>query len=274
LDTLGFCFWLAFAKRESAKEPLILVLDDVFTSVDAQHSQLLCDLICAERGSFAKIIITSHQRRWRDTFTNSFGPGKYVEVIDLKPWSLQQGISHGPGQTPAQELRDALAQPSLDRQAIASRSGVILEATLDRLTLLFACHLPRSTRPAYELKILIDGTVSLFKELRARRPRLDSDGIPVMPIEYMTESGKAMHDEIRQIYVVRNLVGAHYNIEGSEVLDSEVRRIGEVTLELIAFLECHTCGQIPSKTDGGQLVCSCPSNTATSLFKSQAKGVA
>jgi hypothetical protein len=37
LDTLAFCFWFAVAKREMPLKDAVLVLDDIFSSVDAQH---------------------------------------------------------------------------------------------------------------------------------------------------------------------------------------------------------------------------------------------
>jgi hypothetical protein len=38
LDTLGFCVWLALAKRESA-EQTVLLIDDIFSSVDRPASE-------------------------------------------------------------------------------------------------------------------------------------------------------------------------------------------------------------------------------------------
>jgi hypothetical protein len=274
LDTLGFCFWLAFAKRESAKAPVILVLDDVFTSVDAQHTRRLCELVSDERVNFEKIIITTHQRRWRDELSNSFGSGKHAEIYDLQTWSLDRGVNVGIGLASTKELRHAVDSERIDRQGIASKSGVLLEQTLDRLTLQFGCPMPRSARPTYDLRTLLDCSASLFKELRSKRPILDDLGTPLEPSDYEHFEAKAIHDELRTIYEIRNLVGAHYNEVGDEVPDNDIRRLGQLALKLVAFLECPTCGMVPSKRDDDRFVCGCPPKKASYLYKSQAKAVA
>ena len=62
LDTLGFCFWLSLVKRDSPKADVVVVLDDVFTSVDAQHINRISQLITDESKNFAQVIATTHQR--------------------------------------------------------------------------------------------------------------------------------------------------------------------------------------------------------------------
>lgn len=62
LDTLGFCFWLALAKRSGA-EQAILVLDDVFTSVDLDHFQRITEVLDAEANNFQQVIVATHSRR-------------------------------------------------------------------------------------------------------------------------------------------------------------------------------------------------------------------
>src|SRR5262249_19673603 len=94
LDTLGFCFWLATAKQESQKADAVIVLDDVFISVDATHLSRIAQLITDESKHFSHVIATTHQRLWRDIYRYQQGAAKLTQVIELQGWSLSKGISN------------------------------------------------------------------------------------------------------------------------------------------------------------------------------------
>ncbi len=93
LDTLAFCFWLALTKREFPNREAVLVLDDVFTSVDSQHIRRIADLIVEESQHFAHVLVTTHQRLWRDCYRNPHGAGKRTQLIELQRWALAKGVS-------------------------------------------------------------------------------------------------------------------------------------------------------------------------------------
>jgi len=67
LDTLGFCYWFALAKRETPAKTVI-VLDDVFTSVDVAHMTRIIDLLDYEIAHFAQFFILTHNRNWFDRY--------------------------------------------------------------------------------------------------------------------------------------------------------------------------------------------------------------
>jgi len=46
-------------------------------------------------------------------------------------------------------------------------------------------------------------------------------------------------------------VGAHFNLAGSSVTDTEVEQFGRQTLELIEHLTCPDAGTFPSKRNSG-----------------------
>jgi energy-coupling factor transporter ATP-binding protein EcfA2 len=91
LDTLGFCLFVSLAKLFS-NGSAILVLDDVFTSVDQPHLRRIIDLIAAESASFDQIIITTHYRRWREEYGYLTGPAGSVGLVELSPWTLTRGV--------------------------------------------------------------------------------------------------------------------------------------------------------------------------------------
>ena len=89
LDTLGFCLWLAIAKLSSGGDAVV-VLDDVFTSVDAPHFARILDLLLAECEKFNQVIVTTHSRQWRDHYASA--PLPHSCFIELQSWTRGDGI--------------------------------------------------------------------------------------------------------------------------------------------------------------------------------------
>jgi energy-coupling factor transporter ATP-binding protein EcfA2 len=91
LDTLGFCFFLALT-HFLTEGRAIIVLDDVFTSVDARHIDRCLDMLLEESGRYFQVILLTHQRRWLDRLESDGVPRQKADVVTLKPWSLERGV--------------------------------------------------------------------------------------------------------------------------------------------------------------------------------------
>jgi wobble nucleotide-excising tRNase len=89
LDTLGFCLWLAIAKLSSGGDAVV-VLDDVFTSVDNPHFTRILDLLLDECENFNQVIVTTHSRQWRDHYASA--PLPQSCFIELQSWTRADGI--------------------------------------------------------------------------------------------------------------------------------------------------------------------------------------
>lgn len=257
LDTLGFCFWLALVKRENPKADAVVVLDDVFTSVDAQHINRIAQLITDESPHFAQVIVTTHQRLWRDIYRYQHGAGKLTQMIELQHWSLSKGISNFKTRLAVDELIASIAAAPFDRQVTASRAGVLLEAILDYLALQYRCRVARTHDGSYTLGELLDGTESLFKKLEVHRPDVDALGQPHNPPTYVVSNTAVITTQIRSLTFLRNQVGAHFNVAGSAVPDADVQLFADMTVKLAEALSCPTCGQIPGKKTAVNFQCSC-----------------
>ncbi|MEQ1532839.1 MAG: AAA family ATPase [Sideroxydans sp.] len=257
LDTLGFCFWLALVKRESPLKDSVIVLDDVFTSVDSQHINRIAQLLTDESGNFAQVIITTHQRLWRDIYRYQQGAGKLIQMTELQGWSLSKGISNYKTRLAVDELIASIVAAPFDRQTAASRAGILLEAILDHLALQYRCRVARTHDGSYTLGELLDGTESLFKKLEVHRPDIDAAGKPNNPPKYLTSNIAAITSQIRGLTFLRNQVGAHFNVAGAAVADADVQLFADSTVKLAEALSCPTCGQIPGKKTATHFQCSC-----------------
>jgi tetratricopeptide (TPR) repeat protein len=261
LDTLGFCFWLALVKRENPNKDAIIVLDDVFTSVDSQHISRISQLIIDESDNFAHVIVTTHQRLWRDIFRNPHGAGKLTELIELQRWSLAKGISNYKTKLAVKEIADSILAMPFDRQSVASKSGILLESIFDFIALQYRCRVPRTVDNSYTLSELLDGTSTLFKTLEAQTPLFDENtGNVINPIQYVASKVNDLINELRQSAFVRNQVGAHYNISGTSISDNDVEEFAKLSVKLANALSCTICGQIPSKKTATHYQCSCKTN--------------
>jgi DNA repair exonuclease SbcCD ATPase subunit len=91
LDTLGICLFIAIAKL-SQPENTILVMDDVFTSVDLEHLERVLDLLLEESQSFAQIIVATHLRPWVELMERNPLFSERGQLIRLGEWSAEQGL--------------------------------------------------------------------------------------------------------------------------------------------------------------------------------------
>lgn len=257
LDTLGFCFWMAIVKRECKNADTVVVLDDVFSSVDAAHLGRIAQLITDESPNFGQVIVTTHQRLWRDIYRYQHGAGKLTQVVELQKWTLAKGISSYKTRLAVDELMASIAAAPFDRQVTGSRAGVLLEAMLDYLALLYRCRVARTHDGSYSLGELLDGTESLFKKMEIQRSEMDAAGQPLTPPKYLSSSPLTIFNKIRGMAFLRNQVGAHFNPAGSTVADADIQDFADLTVKLAEALSCPTCGQIPGRKTAMHFQCSC-----------------
>ncbi|MGH9839437.1 MAG: AAA family ATPase [Blastocatellia bacterium] len=95
LDTLGFCLWLAITKLSSGGDA-VLVLDDVFTSLDGPHFGRILDLLLTECDNFNQVILTTHSQQWRDRYAGGEIPQNKSCLVELQNWSRGDGIRSKP----------------------------------------------------------------------------------------------------------------------------------------------------------------------------------
>ncbi len=240
LDTLGLCVYLALAKQS---ENALVVLDDVLMSVDDPHLDRVIELINDEAPNFGHVIITTHSRAWFDRVRQ--GKGMPAELIELYGWDLQSGIKHSHAPLAVNELRNVVAAPKVDRQAIASRAGILLEQLLDELTLRYQCRLPRKQLARYTLGELADCIDKNLQKL-LRVEHLDDAGIITKSIDLIPLIKSVTADTW-----IRNQVGAHFSPDSAGISDNMVRTFGENVLAFADAILCEKCHQLPTKNKSG-----------------------
>lgn len=265
LDTLGVCIFLALAKKYGGND-VIVVLDDVVTSVDAPHMGRFLDLLMDQAEHFGEIIVATHYRPWLERVRHGKGPTARIHILHLSRWTLAHGIRHGVAKLAIQELKDAVAAVPLDRQAVASKAGIFLESLLDQLALLYGCRLPRRPEPEYTLGELL---VCFGKKLRpALKCEVRAKGQPPRGIPM-----KPLLDALAETEWIRNQVGCHWNMGGFDVPDKDVQQFGEKTIALAETLICAVCGSLPIRPKGGtHFQCRCADDEGLWLYPLESPG--
>jgi len=263
LDTLGFCVWLSIAKR-STPQDTIIILDDVFTSVDSVHLKRIVELLTDEAENFGQLIITTHYRQWRDRYRYMQSASGNVHLIELHRWSLERGVRACNSKLVLEELIEALGKEPFDRQNVASRAGILLESILDTLALQYGCRTRHTRNDDHTLMELSNGCSGLFKRLQiGKAPQLanlplTAEQIGAAQIEDLTITCPLdTFSAVKDSSFVRNQVGCHYNVSGMSISDEEVEQFGNDVLSLATAITCQNCGTIPGRNQGTYFGCPC-----------------
>lgn len=260
LDTLGFCYWLALAKRTNPQEKII-VLDDVFTSVDTAHLGRIIELIDSECDHFAQLFIFTHNRNWRDRYRFNQAAGNKAHLLELHRWTPSRGVSHTRTNLELTDLVELLnkftaGEPDVDRQELASRCGILLEAILSHLSQHYQCKVPHKPDGEYTLGDLISGCQTLMKVLHVQRveeAQLKGKSTDGQPPEGIMDAFK----KLCELAFIRNQVGCHFNLAGADIADSDVEQFGEATVFFARLLVCEHCGEVPRSDKSNFRQCSC-----------------
>jgi energy-coupling factor transporter ATP-binding protein EcfA2 len=251
LDTLGFCVFLALAKCYKTDDTII-ILDDVLTSVDAQHLDRFINLIHDEEQHFSQIIITTHYRPWCEKYRHHRAPGNKVHFVELRPWALVSGIRVQLMKLCLDELRQVLAATPFDRQVVASKSGVFLESMLEFLARVYECRLPLKARSGYTLGELTSCfSKKLLPALTVQCSKTEKDAAGNEQQTWVSTPLAPLIDNIKKWADVRNLVGCHFNELGAHCTESDVEELAKATLALGDTLVCADGGDFPSRDNSG-----------------------
>lgn len=232
LDSLGLCILLALAKRESPVNT-ILILDDVLGSIDEPHAERIIRLIYDESSSFMHTLVTTHYQRWHAKIRSGHLRVSNCQLIELKEWDSALGVLvQESARSMVEILRDSIANRPNEPEPIAQQAGYLLEQVCDWLVSKYVLSIPKRKNTANDYLDALKEKYS--KQLKVEK-RLD-DGT------YVEAELKQILAEIRSLFQIRNIVGAHFNELASHLTASDSLDFGKKVLELSDLLICKDEG--------------------------------
>ncbi len=248
LDTLGLCIFLALAALDEP-EKKILVLDDVLASVDEPHVDRLIQMLYTETARFRHCVITTHYRPWKHKFRWGWLKNKECQFVELDKWTNVNGLTIIQTLPDVERLRILLAEQPPDPQLICAKAGYILEATLNFLTLLYECSVPRKSEDRYTIGDLLPAIKGkLRKALRVDILNTHDDSDDP---EYTTVLLEPLLTELNRIADARNVFGCHFKELSFDLLDSDAIPFGQQVLDLMDILTDQEAGW-PKNSKSGE----------------------
>lgn len=230
LDTLGICIFLALAALDKSEETT-LVLDDVLASVDEPHVDRLIEMLYSEAIKFRHCVITTHYRPWKEKLRWGWLQNGQCHFVELTKWTAANGLQFVRSIPDVERLRHLLAETPPDPQLVCSKAGVILEAALDFLTLLYECRVPRRPDGRHTLGDLLPAVNKKLRDSLAVEV-LVGTGVEGAPL-YDTVSLAPILEELTRIAQARNVFGAHFNTLSFALLDADAIGFGQQVLVLM-----------------------------------------
>jgi hypothetical protein len=247
LDTLGLCIFLALASLDNPAETT-LVLDDVLASVDEPHVERLIEMLYTEVLKFRHCVITTHYRPWKEKLRWGWLQNGQCHFVELTKWTTAEGLQLIRSIPDVERLRHLQGETPPDPQLVCAKAGVILEAALDFITLLYECRVPRRLDGRYTLGDLLP---AVNKKLRdsLKVDVLSGSGAGGVPV-YNTISLTPILEELTRIAQARNVFGAHFNTLSFDLLEGDAIGFGQQVLLLMDALTDPEAGWPRSSKSG------------------------
>jgi len=245
LDTLGVALFLALRKKQAQADPgfKLLVLDDVFHSVDSNHRHRAARLIIREFKDH-QFIITTHDPIWFTLLQEAVNDIRIREQVIFRriaDWTLERGPAWGEHDAEYAFLTSTEVDKALPAD-IAARAGRLLEEMLKPL-----CDQLRIAVPfRYQRRVELGAIWPPFK-----KAALEHNGF--------SEKHRELILEIDTTDWVRNETGAHSNLSPAPTTAPEAKRFAAAVVKLYLATRSSGCGRFIQEVDApkGDWNCKC-----------------
>jgi len=254
LDTVGICIFLALrrslADAGGARDPKLLVLDDIILSIDMGHAERLLHLI-RDRFADHQVLLLSHNDLFMRYAHRILHKAKRLDIVG---WSLESGPRLSPHISHVEELREKLQSCGSPR-SLASTLGLVLDELLHDCCKGFAVKLPFGRN---------DLTIAEYVgPLRKKLKDLAKSGL--------VPSLEPVFARMGEPEFFRNAIGAHFNealLAG--VALGPIQAVARDLLEIIDQLACTQCNSVIRLKNGrderGGLGCECPGGATPKIL--------
>ena len=227
LDTVGICVFLALrrfrADRDKARDPMLMVLDDIVLSVDLRHGRRLLDLL-KNRFSDHQVFILTHNGLFFDWCTERLPSYKRKAIAR---WTLETGPQLGEYLSTIEHIEEQIksaTSPKLLAQAVMN----LMDEWLAEAR--FAYALPVQARLGEEYTL-----TEIWLPFCSRMK--DVEKTMKTPLGRL----RPLVDELVDLPRMRNRLAAHDNEFAKEYPLGTVQDTAKRAIELVRTLYCAAC---------------------------------
>jgi len=218
LDLLALLFLCARAEAAAdLGQSQVLVLDDVFQSVDAAYRIRMARFL-VERLQSWQLIVLTHDRLWAEELDRIVRAVQgQVLVRRIERWSFQDGPRVSAARfDPSERVTSALEDA--DATHLSWATGLCLEEICEELSWRLAASVPRQYGDRYTLNTLWEAVASKLKKFGLKTI--------LAPVTYQLG--------------LRN-IGSHANVWAKNLSLTEARDFALAVLALLDAVYCKTC---------------------------------
>lgn len=225
LDSLGLCIFLAFT-TEFNKGCSLVVLDDVVTTIDAEHREKICKLLL-ENFRESQLVITTHDEIWYEQLRanqRAYGLDGTFQNLVIKKWDVDSGPSIQQYKPRWDRISELI---SSGEKGLAGNEGrKYLEYTVEKICEITNAKVPYNKRGRYEVG-------DLFPSAKTRMMKLLKEGDLKSKIS-------AAFVQVESTAIVSNIM-SHNNSLSRTVSVDEVRSFCVGVNALHNLFLCPSC---------------------------------
>jgi len=245
LDTLGLAIFLALYKREckNNKELRFLILDDVFTSVDAAHRNNIINLLFSEFKEHQLIITTHDVVLYKEILEleKLYGGNGKFRNIEICDWTKEEGPILDDTKSEFEKLTETFMNHRVDKNVLASVSGNFLELILNKLRYSLELAIPARYGERYTIADIWN---KLYSKLRKNN-------------EFYGSNSNVL-DDIDRYKFLRNTNGCHYNEWAQSVSKDEIKQLTKQVRSFYELVYCNKCCSLIKKINNNEdYQCNC-----------------
>lgn len=224
LDTLGLCIFLAFINKFN-QDCSLVVLDDVVTTVDGQHRNVICQLI---HNQFCnkQFIITTHELYWfkqLEAYFTSVGLRGQFQFIEIDSWDIVSGPVFSPFKTRWEQIQ---AKYDIGDRTVGNDTRIHLEAVLKQICECFETPVVFKRNGLYTVGHLLPPAKSRIKKL-------------IEDCQYKTDALEAFQ-KLESTLICSNLL-SHDNSISDDIPISDIRLFVDCVKNLSEKTLCPQC---------------------------------
>jgi energy-coupling factor transporter ATP-binding protein EcfA2 len=219
LDLLAFVIFIELIRNSSEKgQPRVLILDDVFQSIDSSIRLKIIDFLLTDFENW-QFIVTVHDRLWKEQLIQLFrSRNSALNVFEILTWDSIQG----PIITNESLLIEDTLVGSLEKGSvieISSNASILLEKICNNLSYRLPICVTRNRNDKYTIGDLWPG---IAKELK--RTTISSE-----------------IENVDRLVYLRNIIGSHFNEWAMSLSREESLEYANAILSLLPLVKCKKC---------------------------------